>query len=269
MDLKSEFPLKGKTIIITRSQDQQSQTRELFQKTGARVLDLPALTIGPPEEWGPLDDALSDLESFHWVIFSSINGVQSVENRLGLIDKSLKNDFNSLKIAAVGQKTALFLERLGAKVDFVPPKFVAESLIQNFPNSGYGLKILIPRVQSGGRSILLEEFRKSGAKVFEVAAYETSCPVEIPQITINALLNAEVDIIAFTSAKTAKHTSQLMRKYFGDDCNHICKNIKIISIGPQTSISCRKYFNRVDKEANPHDISGLLQACINSFNSNI
>ncbi len=268
MDFKSESPLQGKTIIITRSQHQNSQTRTLFENIGARVLDLPALTIGPPAQWGPLDDALLDLESFHWVIFSSINGVESVEKRLGLINKSLKKDFNSLKIAAVGQKTSQFLERLGAKVDFVPPQFVAESLIKNFPNSFYGLKILIPRVQSGGRSVLLEGFTKSGAKVTEVAAYETTCPLDIPEITLNALLNHQVDIIAFTSSKTAKHTSQLIRKYFANDCEQICKNIKIISIGPQTSISCRKYFNRVDKEANPHDIYGLIQASINVFYSN-
>ena len=43
--------------------------------------------------------------------------------------------------------------------------------------------------------------------------------------------------------------------------------VKIISIGPQTSISCRKCFNRLDKEATQYDLEGLLQACIKSIQS--
>ena len=52
------------------------------------VLDLPALVIGPPDHWGPLDDALEELDS-HWLVLSSANGVQAVEQRLQRLGRCL------------------------------------------------------------------------------------------------------------------------------------------------------------------------------------
>ena len=69
-------------MVVTRAADQQGAARQLLEQRGATVLDLPALVIGPPDHWGPLDDALEELESFHWLVFSSANGVQAVEQRL-------------------------------------------------------------------------------------------------------------------------------------------------------------------------------------------
>jgi len=74
--------LQGRTIAVTRAEQQLGAARQLFEQAGAEVLDLPALVIGPPDEWGPLDDALAELEEFHWLIVSSSNGVDAVEQRL-------------------------------------------------------------------------------------------------------------------------------------------------------------------------------------------
>ena len=84
-------------------------------------------------------------------------------------------------------------------------------MIEHFPVSGLGLRILLPRVQSGGRTILAEAFIKSGAKIVEVPAYESACPDSIPADTLNALCNSQVNIIAFTSSKTVLNTINLMK----------------------------------------------------------
>ena len=120
-------------MVVTRAADQLGAARQLLEQRGATVLDLPALVIGPPDHWGPLDDALEDLESFHWLVFSSANGVQAVEQRLQRLGRCLARRPASLKIAAVGRKTAQVLDDLGAAADFVPPSFVADSLIDHFP----------------------------------------------------------------------------------------------------------------------------------------
>jgi len=54
-------------------------------------------------------------------------------------------------------------------------------------------------------------------------------------------------------------------KRFGSDWQRQFDGLKLISIGPQTSLSCENYFKRVDQEADPHDLDGLVQACINSL----
>ena len=267
MSSKPIAPLHGRTIIMTRAQEQQSEARSRLHALGSNVLDLPALVIGPPDDWQPLDDALADIKTFHWLVFSSANGVRAVEERLQRIGQSLANRPKGLKLAAVGRKTAQHLEHLGAAVDFVPPNFVADSLINHFPVSGFGLKMLLPRVQSGGRTILGEAFRESGAHVIEVAAYESRCPEAIPEDTATALANSNVDAIAFSSGKTAAHTASLLSHRFGSDWLQQLETVKVISIGPQTSLSCEQHFGRVDQEANPHDLEGLVIACVKACRS--
>ncbi len=109
------------------------------------MLDLPALVIGPPDSWGPLDDALGELEDFHWLVVSSANGVTAVDERLQAQGRSLARRPASLKIAAVGRKTAQQLEDLGATADFIPPDFVADSLLENFPLASGGNGSFLPR----------------------------------------------------------------------------------------------------------------------------
>lgn len=256
-----EAPLAGRTVVLTRAETQLGEARQLFERAGATVLDLPALVIGPPDHWGPLDDALADLDSFHWLVVSSANGAQAVDQRLRQLGSSLARRPRSLRIAAVGRRTALCLEDLGAPADFVPPRFVADSLLEHFPVSAWGLRILLPRVQSGGRTVLAEAFGEAGARVVEVAAYESRCPDTLPSATAAALQRQAADAIAFSSGKTVEHTARLLASAFGPDWARLLQGIAVVSIGPQTSRVCLEQLGRVDAEADPHDLPGLVDAC--------
>ena len=175
-----ELSLNQKNIIITRSKDKISDIKKLFTNKGAQIFDFPAIDVGYPDDLNPLDDDLSEINDFHWIIFSSSNGIKFVDERLRNLNTSLKECSKKIKIAVVGEKTSLTLSDLGIEADFVPPEFVAESLIENFPVSGYGLRVFLPRVQTGGRNLIADEFRNSGSRVVEVPAYETRCPDSIP-----------------------------------------------------------------------------------------
>ena len=193
---------------------------------------------------------------------SSANGVRNVEDRMREIGLSLSKISKTIQIAAVGRKTASLLSDMDANISFVPPSFVADSLVEHFPQNEKGLKLFIPRVQTGGRSILSDSFKLKGAEVTEVAAYESSCPTDMPQKTIEALKSGEIDIIAFTSGKTVKNTVSLFKKYFGENWLTLIERIKLVSIGPQTTISCKNLIRKPDNEASPHDLDGLLKACL-------
>ena len=258
----TEMGLIDKKIIITRAKEQTSEAREIFRRNGAEVFDLPSLLIGPPDDWRPLDEALKKISTFDWIIFSSSNGVRYVEDRLTEIGLSLSQISETVQIAAVGRKTASFLSDMDAKISFVPPDYDADSLVENFPQEEKGLKLFIPRVQTGGRSVLYDSFKSRGAQITEVAAYESSCPENMPQKTIDALKSRKIDIIAFTSSKTVINSVSLLKKYFGKNWFELVENIKLVSIGPQTTISCEKLIRKPDKEASPHDLGGLLQACL-------
>jgi uroporphyrinogen-III synthase len=246
---------------VTRAEQQLGEARSLFARAGATVIDLPALVIGPPDSWGPLDDALAELEDFHWIVFSSANGVEAVQQRLARRGGSLAHRPPGLKIAAVGRKTAALLAELGAPADFVPPAFVADSLIEHFPVPGWGLRLLLPRVQSGGRTVLAEAFAEAGARVVEVAAYETRCPEGLPTATLQAIEQGRLDAMTFSSGKTVSHTAALLERSFGEQWLQQLEGVRIVSIGPQTSERCRRVLGRVDGEADPHDLEGLVAAC--------
>ena len=260
--MNPEMSLINKKVIITRAQEQTSEAHKIFRNYGAEVFDLPSLVIGPPDHWDPLDEVLQEIDTFDWIIFSSANGVRKVEERMKQIDLSLSKVSETIRIAAVGKKTASLLTDMNVKISFVPPSFVADSLIEYFPQNPKGLKLFIPRVQTGGRSILSDSFKLKGAEVTEVAAYESSCPENIPQETIDALSSRKIDIIAFTSGKTVINSVSLLKKHFGENWLQLIEKIKIVSIGPQTSMSCEKLIRRPDKEAIPHDLDGILKSCL-------
>ena len=263
---KIDPPLKNKNIIVTRSKDKISEIKKLFTDRGAKIFDFPSIYVGYPDNLNPLDDALTEINDFHWIIFSSSNGIKFVDDRLRNLNSSLKECSKKIKIAVVGEKTALTLSDFGIEADFVPPEFVAESLIENFPISGYGLRILLPRVQTGGRNLIADEFRNSGSRVVEVAAYETRCPDSIPPETINAISNRNIDAIVFSSGKTVLNSAFLLKKEFGKEWLSFFDDAKLLTIGPQTSKTCEKLFGRVDRQANKYTFEGLLDTAIDIFN---
>jgi len=256
-----DLPLQGFCIAVTRAEQQLGAARQLFERAGAQVVDLPALVVGPPDDWGPLDEALADLEQFHWLIFSSANGVEAVHSRLRRRGGDLARPPKGLRIAAVGRRTAERLEELAVGVDFVPSRFVADALIDEFPVSAWGLQLLLPRVQSGGRTLLAEAFGSAGARVVEVPAYETRCPDGLPSQAVQALEQRTLRAITFSSGKTVRHCAQLLEGAFGPQWRQMLDGVKVVSIGPQTSQPCLALLGRVDAEAEPHDLEGLVAAC--------
>jgi uroporphyrinogen-III synthase len=53
----------------------------------------------------------------------------------------------------------------------------------------------------------------------------------------------------------------MLERSFGAGWRLWLDTVRVISIGPQTSLRCRKELGRVDGEADPHDLDGLVAAC--------
>lgn len=254
-------PLANKTVLVTRAAGQSSQFTTLLTAQGATVVDMPALEIRPPSSWQGVDDAIARLASFDWLILTSANAVTYFLDRLlaqGLDLRALAG----LKIAVVGQKTAGTLKQRGLTPDFIPPNFVADSLVERFPDAVSGLKILFPRVESGGRAVLVKAFTAQGADIVEVAAYESGCPKAIVPAAQAALTQRAVDIVTFASSKTVRHFGRLMEQQFGEQWREIVSVATIASIGPQTTQACQEVFGRVDIEAQEYTLDGLCASLV-------
>jgi uroporphyrinogen III methyltransferase/synthase len=259
----SPLPLAGKTILVTRSVGQSNQFSNRLMAIGATVIEMPTLEIGPPSSWENLDNAIASLSNFHWLILTSTNGVDYFFARLIAQGKDSRA-LAGIKIAVVGEKTAQSLKQYSLQPDFIPPNFVADSLVENFPEELSGKKILFPRVESGGREVLVKELTAKKAEVIEVAAYQSCCPTSIPPAAQLALQNRKVDVITFASSKTVQFFCQLTKNIFGSNSNssQFLDGVCIASIGPQTSQTCYSLFGRVDVEAQEYTLDGLTEALI-------
>ena len=262
-DRANSLPLTDKTILVTRAAEQSSKFTTLLQQQGATVIEMPALVITPPSSWQELDRAIANLERFQWLILTSANGVNYFCDRL----KTLGHDARALgkiKIAVVGRKTASVLRDRQLNPDFIPPNYVADSLIANFPENLAGQKLLFPRVETGGRDILVKELSDRGAEVVEVPAYQSKCPDKIDPQAGRALQQKQIDIVTFASSKTVKNFARLLQQTADlETVKSWLADVCIASIGPQTSKTCRELLGRIDLEAAEYTLEGLTAAITN------
>jgi uroporphyrinogen III methyltransferase / synthase len=257
----SSLPLIDKTILVTRAAEQASKFTTLLESQGATVIEMPALAITPPSSWTELDQAIASLAQFQWLILTSANGVNYFFERLNFLGYDTRA-LGGLKIAVVGRKTASVLQKRQLNPDFIPPDYVADSLVTHFPENLVGKKVLFPRVETGGREILVQELTHQGAKVVEVAAYQSQCPQQIDPAAWQALQQHKINVITFASSKTVKNFYQLLQQQLSstDAVHSLLANVCIASIGPQTSQTCRELLGRIDLEAQEYTLEGLTQA---------
>jgi uroporphyrinogen-III synthase len=250
--------LSNQTILVTRSNQQASEFSKLLEERGATVVEMPTLEILPPNHWDAFDLAITELETFDWLILTSANAVTFFFDRLIVLGKDLQNT-PTVKIAVVGDKTAQWLGDRGFIPDFIPPEFVADALVEHFPEPVAGLKLLFPRVESGGREVLVQGFTALGGEIVEVAAYQSICPGEIDPGALAALQNQQITMVTFTSGKTVRHFCHLLEGAVGDNWQPLLESVKVCSIGPQTSKVCQELIGRVDLEAEEYTLEGLAR----------
>ncbi|MCC0178675.1 uroporphyrinogen-III C-methyltransferase [Waterburya agarophytonicola K14] len=263
-------PLTKKTILVTRAQSQSSKFTTLLEQQGATVVEMPALAITPPSSWTDLDSAIANLAEFDWLILTSANGVDYFCDRLDTLGYDGRA-LAGVKIAVVGRKTASVLQKRRLKPDFIPPDYIADSLVANFPEDLPGQKILFPRVESGGREVLVQELSAKGAEVIEVAAYQSQCPQQIDRFAWQVLQQKQIDIVTFASSKTVKNFYQLLEQQLlsMDGIDALLKDVCIASIGPQTSKTCQELLGRFDIEAEEYTLEGLTTALVNLNRSDL
>ena len=263
-DRASSLPLTDKTILVTRAAEQSSKFTALLQQQGATVIEMPALVITPPSSWQELDRAIANLDKFQWLILTSANGVNYFFDRLSALGYDARA-LGKTKIAVVGRKTASVLRERQLNPDFIPPDYVADSLIANFPEDLVGQKLLFPRVETGGRDTLVRELSDGGAEVVEVPAYQSKCPARIDPQVWQALKRKQIDIVTFASSKTVTNFYQLLQQPAESNkaIESLLADVAIASIGPQTTKTCRQLLGRIDLEAKEYTLEGLTTAIIN------
>jgi uroporphyrinogen III methyltransferase/synthase len=250
-------PLFGKRIVVTRARAQTSDLLELLEAYGADCLQCPTIGIEELDDYQALDHAIMELHTYHWIIFTSVNGVNHFYKRLWEAGKDSRA-LGQAKIAAIGGPTAQALTKQGVRADFVPEEFRAEGLLAGFQEDLTGVRILLPRAEEA-REILPEELRKRGADVNVTPSYRTVITAEDPDILEEALRNGQIDAITFTSSSTVKN---FLAIFEGKDVDQLLGGVLIAAIGPITADTAREAGLRVDVVAREYTIKGLTEAIV-------
>ncbi len=254
-------PLLGKKIIVTRSRAQASDLVARLNHLGAECIQMPTIKVVDPDTWQPLDQALERLQSFAWIVFTSVNGVDFFFRRLaakGMDCRALGKN----KLAAIGPATGRQLASYGLRADLIPENYRAEAIVQAFARHQVkGSQILLARATEA-RAVLPQQLGAMGAQVVEVPVYRTIAEKPDPALLDDLFKRQPADMLTFTSSSTVTNFHRLAAEagYNGPEAA-----AAVACIGPITEATASKLGYKVSTTAEVYTIDGLCQAIVSFF----
>jgi len=255
-------PLFGKRIVLTRAQEQAREFSRLLAAEGAETIEVPTIQIVSPASWQEIDNAINRVGTYHWLIFTSVNGIRPFMDRLHVAGKDGRALAN-LRLCAIGPRTASELEAYGLTPDVIPAEFQAEGVIAALAHIGVrGSRILIPRAEVA-REVLPEQLRELGATVDVVPVYRTIAPACDIESLRQQFHDGRVSAVTFTSSSTVRNFIEM----FGgqDVVKSFIHQVVIACIGPITARTAEEYGLTVTVMPTENTVPALADAIVRHF----
>jgi uroporphyrinogen III methyltransferase/synthase len=251
--------LFGKRIAVTRPAGQEGDLVAGLRERGARVYVCPTIRIQPRARTPETDRVIESLGEFDWVVFTSKNGVEIFMDRVWALGEDARL-FGRSRIAAIGEKTALALNRYGLRADIVPETYSQEGLAEVL-NVGWGDRVLLPRA-AAARDVLRAEMKRFGAEVLVLDLYDTvGNPEGITQLK-ELLEQRKLDVVTFTSSSTVEKFMESLKR---DERAALFKGVLTASIGSVTSQTLKDCGVGTSLEAKTATFESLIEAMEKQF----
>jgi uroporphyrinogen-III synthase len=245
--------LSGKRIVVTRPKHQSVALAALIEARGGESICIPVIEIAPMDDYTELDQELSRIDSYDWLIWTSVNGVAAVWDRFESL--GIYPNFENVCVAAIGPKTAAALEARGVLPDFIPEQFVAEAILPGLGDVR-GLRVLLLRADIA-RAALVESIRAGGGIARDIPVYQT-LPAQ-PEPGVWEEFRAGVEIIIFTSSSTVINFKRMVQEQ-GYGVEALPGDPLIACIGPITAATAAECGFDVAVVPQAYTIEGLIQA---------
>ncbi len=248
-------PLTGLSILVTRTRSQASALTDQLEDDGARCIEIPTIHIKEPaDDYAGLDQAISRIGHYEWIVFTSANGVEAFFSRWHQAHHDIR-ELQGIRIACIGPATAAALDVRGILADIVPEENCSEGLVaQLAPKVTVGTTVLLARAEDH-RPVLEEGLKQRGAVVHSVDAYETVMARENKERLCQALSGQGLQVITFTSSSTVHNLVALL-----DGRTDLLQHTAIACIGPVTAGTCRSYGLSVAIMPDQFTIPALVEA---------
>jgi len=252
-------PLFGTRILVTRARSQASELSQLLLAYGAEPVECPTIEFIPPTSWEKVDEAIMSLDTYEWLVLTSVNGVQHFMRRLWYKGRDARS-LQGVRVCCIGPRTAQELEKFGVKADVIPSQYQAEGVVDSMKKAGVAdQRVLIARAAQA-REILPEELRRLGAEVQVVPVYQTVVPhAEVDNMKAR-FLSQGIEMVTFASSSTVRNFVEL----FGGagELKKILQHSIIGCIGLITAETVREQGLQVDVVAEQNTIPALVQALV-------
>lgn len=254
-------PLFGKGILVTRAADQAGEFSTMLEMLGAHVYECPTIRLVPPESTVDLDNAISHLADFRWLIFTSVNAVKFFFSRLHALGLDTRA-IGPCRVCAVGPRTAASIREFGINPDLVPEDYKAEGVVAAFGKMDISqARILFPKADKA-RDVIPAGLTALGAEVVAPVAYRNIVPEALPQEAMQALEEKRINCVTFTSSSTVENLAATLGE---NRLLHLLEGVAVASIGPVTSRTCRELGLDVAIEPKEYTLAALTEEIVRYF----
>ena len=240
-------------VLVTRPRQKAAEFAAVLHRIGAEAIILPTIEIEPVPDPTLLDRALTKLDCYDWLVFTSANAVEVVAGRLTALGVNLAP--GKPRIAAVGSQTATCLQDRGLPLDFVPHEFLAEAVLPGLGDL-QGRWVLLPTADIAD-NYLPNAIQSADGVAHVITAYRTLPAIPNPKGL--AGLQEGVDVVTFTSGSTVRNFITICHKG-GLDPHGLPGSPIIACIGPKTAQVALEAGFEIDIIPDEYTVDGLVKA---------
>ena len=240
-------PLQGRSVVITRSHDQNESLRRLLEAQGAIVVEVPLLAIAEPDDEGrERDTVLQRFHEFDWIVVTSPNGADRVAPFLSAAIAAGDTD-HFPHIAVVGAATE---RSLNVSANLVADPARADVLVEMFPEGNGNVLV----VQGNLADEVVEHgIGSKGWAVTRVVAYRT---VQLQPDPDKRDLAVSADVLLLASSSAASAWCDA----FGTSAPEV-----VVAIGPSTAKRASALGLHVTAVAHEQSLSALIETTSDVF----
>jgi len=190
----------GRTVLLS---PHLNEIESALREHGFTALTWPELALQPPQNCAALDEAIENLFGYDWLVFANEDAVRFFLQRIAVQTHGV-SELDSLRVCAIGEKTAARLEHSQVHVDVIAPRGAGSSIVEHLATYLGGreslqtINFLIPQA-SIGREYLKRELEQADARADVVTTYQTVEAKDVTRLSVleSLLITASIDAVAF------------------------------------------------------------------------